>query len=160
MLLKEGGIQAVSARKVAAEIDVAPRALYNHFENLAALMAGLAAQGFTELSTKLSVETSKQGFRQAYLYFALENPNLYMLMMAQPKSQTESHVDLSESVHNVISVSLEIFGSAARSSEENKHEVMREWMQLHGGVALYLNGILETRTIAEFIEEMSIISNK
>lgn len=157
-LLSAGGIGAVTVRKITSKIDVTPRALYNHFENLSAVFTSISAQGFAELAIALQIQSTKQGFRDTYITFALENPHLYQLMMSQSSAQTQTHPDLSHAVQHVIAHSLKIFGLASRTSEENKHHVMREWMHLHGGISLHQNGILTLRTDAEFIEDMKVIA--
>lgn len=89
--LVEGGRNAVSLRKVAAQAGVSGTALYRHFENKEALLAEVAAEGFHKLQSALEtvLDSSLQPlerFRETgniYADFALKNPVLYELMFSR-----------------------------------------------------------------------------
>ena len=157
-LLDGGGVKSVSIRKIAIDIGVSPRALYNHFDGRTSLLAELAVQGFEELNEALRYAKSQQAFREAYLNFALEKSNVYALMMAQSYGSTRQYVSLGRAINHTISLSLAVFSEAGLGSTQNRHAVMREWMLLHGGVSLHLSGILNTRDDAQFIAEMKALS--
>ena len=90
-LLHTEGLPALSLRRVAREVGVAPSAVYNHFKNREALLVAVAADGYRQVAamelaayaeSKDSAEVLK-GLARQYLRFAAENPNLYRLMFSQ-----------------------------------------------------------------------------
>ena len=86
-LLDEGGVSAVSMRKVAEQVGVTAMAIYRHFPDHKALLNALADQGFAELSHSLLTDVP-QGLAldrlarvtEIYLDFALSHPRLFELM--------------------------------------------------------------------------------
>lgn len=98
-LLREGGVEALSLRKLAELSGVSRAAPYHHFADKQALLAAVAEQGFAELSDLLhGVVDNEQvaldeRLHQAvlgYLDFALEQPALYELMFGQALWQADS----------------------------------------------------------------------
>ena len=90
-LLQHEELDALSLRRVAREVGVAPSAIYNHFSNLDELLAAVAADGYRQLvvleqTAYDNIEDSETVLRQLigdYLQFAAANPNLYRLMFSR-----------------------------------------------------------------------------
>jgi len=89
-VLQAEGLQALSLRRLAREVGVAPSAIYNHFKNREALLGAIAADGFNQLTalevnrytgTEKSADVIMQIGRD-YLRFAAANPELYRLMFS------------------------------------------------------------------------------
>ena len=97
--LREKGKENLSLRALAREIGVSQTAPYRHFGDKPALLAALAAQGFTELTayTQQALETAGDdpeamliGAGHTYIRYALDNPELFKLMFGPtPESQDE-----------------------------------------------------------------------
>ena len=86
-LLDEGGIQAVSMRKVAELVGVTAMAIYRHFPDREALLNALADQGFTEIGQVLVSQVGPgpvlqrmEAVIEVYLDFGLGHPHLFELM--------------------------------------------------------------------------------
>ncbi len=86
-LLAENGHAALSLRAIAERAGVAPGTVYYHYADKAALLAGLAVDGFKQLADAMSeayaAKGSEGGLRSigtAYLAFLREKPELYELM--------------------------------------------------------------------------------
>lgn len=91
-LLDEGGVSAVSMRKVAEKVGVTAMAIYRHFPDHKALLNALADQGFAELAAvMLTLELSGGGMERltmtadAFIDHALANPRLFELMFLTPR---------------------------------------------------------------------------
>ncbi len=87
--LNEGGVQSIGLRDVARRVGVSPAAPYRHFENRAALLAAVAAEGFEafrheqELAREgLAPDDQLAAMAHAYVRFALANPQLFRLMFS------------------------------------------------------------------------------
>ncbi len=98
-LLREGGTEALSLRKLAELSGVSRAAPYHHFADKQALLAAVAEQGFAELSGLLhgvvdnehvSVDERLHQAVLGYLDFALQQPALYELMFGQALWQADS----------------------------------------------------------------------
>lgn len=86
LFLKEG-FENVSMRRIAAKIKYSPGTIYTYFENKNHIFFELRLQGFERLyAMQLEVQSVRDPGRrlrkhaQAYIRFALENPEYYRLM--------------------------------------------------------------------------------
>ena len=59
-LFENGGVRAVSMRKVAAEVGITPMAIYNHFENMEDLLLHVYKNGVRKLARSIRVAIGKQ----------------------------------------------------------------------------------------------------
>ena len=155
--LSTGGVESISLRKVAARIGVAHRSLYNHFEDRAALLRALAAEGFRGLGGSLERAQTAPSFRRRYLRFALENRHLYALMMSPHGREVHHEPALQSPVERVISLALAMFTRDGEDATAARRAVMAEWMFLHGAASLHLSGILQKRSDTAFLAEVEQI---
>lgn len=86
-LLETQGIEALSLRAIAVRAGVAPGTVYYHYADKAALMAGLAVDGFRQLTEAMRGAYGQRGEASglrstgdAFLAFVREKPALYQLM--------------------------------------------------------------------------------
>ncbi|MFI2366655.1 TetR/AcrR family transcriptional regulator [Promicromonospora sp. NPDC019610] len=87
-LAEAEGWDAVTTRRLAAEIEYSQPVLYSHFKGKNAIMTAVAAQGFEELATELrAARTAARGVAEAlaavavaYTDFARKRPALYDAM--------------------------------------------------------------------------------
>ena len=86
-ILQERGRAGLSLRAIADRGGVAPGTVYYHYADKAALLAGLAVDGFRQLSDAMKSEYEMRGHEgglraigSAYLNFLREKPELYELM--------------------------------------------------------------------------------
>ena len=89
--ISKGGAAALNLRALAREVGVTHPAVYRHFASKEVLLEAVAQEGFEDLADALheSVERGKDGLEptlyaltNAYLDFALENPELTRVMFA------------------------------------------------------------------------------
>lgn len=86
-LLEAQGIEALSLRAIAERAGVAPGTVYYHYADKSALMAGLAVDGFKQLTEAMRGAYARRGEAgglrstgDAFLDFLREKPALYQLM--------------------------------------------------------------------------------
>ena len=88
-LFAERGPEAVTMRQLAVELKVSPMTPYRYFQDKDAMMAAVRARGFSRHADALEAAyASSSGtslersgvVAEAYVRFALENPQAYKLM--------------------------------------------------------------------------------
>ncbi len=147
-----------SMRALAQDLGVGHRALYNHYADREALLATIAAEGFKRLASVLRAADNEHSHLRAYVDFALENPELYSVMMERPYRSFHENEALSVAVDEVIAASLETLAPADDNPDRRRRRVMRVWMLAHGGIALHRAGALKTRSDESFAEEFMLIA--
>ena len=147
-ILEDSELSALNLRALASRAGIAPGSVYHHYENKAALLAGLAEEGFRELQEQLEtavaaaeVGTRFRAIAEAYLAFAVAQPGLYALMF---DTDLLRHPDVLEARNGAFRVveglMLIIFAARGPLSSDELHNVaLALWSCCHGGVALGLS---------------------
>ena len=78
-VLEKQGIAGLSLRDVARRAGVSHNAPYRHFPDRDALLAALAAEGFSLLAEEMRSQSGR-AMGEAYVRFALEHPQRFRLM--------------------------------------------------------------------------------
>lgn len=163
-LFLQGGLEALSMRRVAERSELTVSALYRHFEDKDALLAALLENSFDAfagtLMRALDAATPLAQFRamlERYYDFALEHPQDYALMFLlntrdqgfdKLGSQTQALLGssfkfMAERIEDCIEG-----GVFAAGDPEAKATLV--WAELHGLVSLYTRGQLGTITAKQF----------
>lgn len=86
-IIRKSGVDALNMREIAKRIGYSPGAIYSYFSNKQDIVESVAAQGYEQLAVYLqAVDASRQivsyltEIGLAYLKFALENPDYYIVM--------------------------------------------------------------------------------
>jgi AcrR family transcriptional regulator len=153
-LLQQEGLSALSLRRVAREVGVAPSAVYNHFENREALLASVAANGYREI-TNLELTAYSSGDEPAevvrrlvldYLQFAARNPELYRLMFSADMVAYRSNPELDEAGDSSFGLSVNWWygdGTYDRSKFATQYPLaLSIWAFLHGICTLIIDGLV------------------
>lgn len=91
-MMQADGVAALSLNAIARRLGVTPPALYTYFDGKHAIYDALFRMGFEEFGRRMRLiaqeeqspyEQLKANFEE-YLAFALDNPDLYQLMMQRP----------------------------------------------------------------------------
>lgn len=152
------GHDALSARRVAQAVGVAHRALYNHFANKDALLDAVAMQGFKDLAAAVEPATTRPAFIKAYVNFALQNRNLFTLMMNRPHATMSDNPPLQSAVHLVITKAFEFFASEDATPLQNRRRVMHAYILLSGALNLRESGILDVAGDEAFLADLIAMS--
>lgn len=86
-IVHEGGPEALSMRALADRIDYSPAAIYEYFSGKDEILASLCDKGYAELAAymgrvdrSLPVEMYLLQLGLAYIHFALDQPDYFLLM--------------------------------------------------------------------------------
>jgi AcrR family transcriptional regulator len=104
-LIREGGYQGLTIRKLAQRMECSPMALYSYFVDKQALLTALALEGFEkvakrfESTARLEPITAVRKILLDYIAYAEENPNDYRALFLSVETLGElklSREDLQE----------------------------------------------------------------
>ncbi|MGW5328726.1 TetR/AcrR family transcriptional regulator [Streptomyces sp. NPDC004014] len=149
-LAEAEGWDAVTTRRLAAEIEYSQPVLYSHFKGKDAIMAAVAVQGFADLAAELrTARTAARGAREslaavahAYTTFARRRPALYDAMFTHlvdlPFATAEAPQPLREAFGELL---LAVEPAAAEGDDPG---LLTEtfWAGLHGLATLMRSGRL------------------
>ena len=128
-ILEKEGLDAISLRDLARRAGVSHNAPYRHFADREALLAALAAEGFSLLVAELSARTWREQ-AMAYLRFALVRPERFRLMFSRAAPATLRRI---------------VEGDAVAQAT---------WAMVHGLTVLILSGHFAGRDPEALLREM------
>jgi len=151
--ISEGGISALSLRKLARDTGVTTMATYHHFANKKALLVQIAVNGFARLSEIMMADCSDdsepvenvKAIMRSYFSFALENPYVYHLMFGQEIQGKPLIPEFKEAARNSFYL---MANTLKKYLDASGHEVdadavgMSFWGTLHGLVCLVTDGTI------------------
>ncbi len=154
-IVAEDGIGALTFREVARRVGVSHAAPAHHFDDKAALLAAVAAEGFVELTQALSqalLGAGEQAVHRlnatgvAYVTYAAEHPNLFRLMFGRELAvcKDEEFVQSSARAYEVLdSASREVIREHGGADPAERQVVVAgAWSLVHGMSMLWLDGRL------------------
>lgn len=143
-MLESHGVAGLGLRELARQVGVSPAAPYRHFDNRLALLEALAITGFQRFSAMMAQaeRTSAPARRitamgQAYVNFALANPNLFRLMFSAeiPRCERPSLQLAADAAFDTLRAV-----TAALPQGNTRLTALRAWAQVHGLAMLLLDG--------------------
>lgn len=161
------GAQALSMRRLAADVGFSTMVLYNFFRDKEEIISALYLRGFEELGEEMrSVRRFSDPRRHiealghAYRRFALRRPACYQLMFGTPVkefSPDEEELDRSCDSLDVLTEAV-VEGVQQGIFIELPVEmiVLQLWSAVHGMVSLELRGYFETRADAQAAFEVKV----
>lgn len=170
VMIREGGPEAMTLRKLAERSGVSRSALYHHFRDKNDLLCAIAADGFRQLEEMIeraqlapdrNLPGSMRDFVHAYIRFATENPERYDLMFGRTIWKTGEPTD------ELRQVAFRSFRRYAQRIEELRPAVpdretsmlriaQASWATLHGLCRLLIDGIYVNRGDLEEISEAAV----
>jgi AcrR family transcriptional regulator len=155
------GAESVSMASLARAAGVSQPAPYRHFADRDALLAGVAAIGFSEFTEALVAAASPEPtnavsrMARVYVTFGEENGALYRLMFASklvPLAGKDS--ELGKAADGAFAPLL----TAVRASDPTPSAYIKAkaiWAQLHGLVMLRADGFIDER-LCEILDDIGI----
>jgi len=152
-LFAELGYQGVTLRALAAELGVSPMTPYRYFENKEDLFAMVRTEAFRRfadaqrgaLSGVEDPVEALHALREAYVRFALEEPDAYHIMFELRQAPAGTYPELETEQARAFSYLLAaVEGVIDTGHMEGKpvHQAHFLWAQVHGLVSLHLAGKL------------------
>jgi len=148
-LAEAEGWDAVTTRRLAAEIEYSQPVLYSHFKGKDAIMTAVAEQGIAELADVLrAARTAATGTREilaavaaAYADFSEERPALYDAMFTHAVSLPFATPEAPAALHDAFDQLLQAVRPLAGGDDPG---ILTEtfWAALHGLVTLTRSGRL------------------
>jgi len=158
-LAEDEGWDAVTTRRLSAEIEYSQPVLYAHFANMDQLARAVAIDGFGELAETLhtaraGAATTTDALRQlahAYVDFARQNPAIYDAMFTR---STTLHFAAEDTPPELEAAFTELRNVVAALAENQDADTLGEvlWSALHGLVTLTRNGRLRPRYDADRVD--------
>ncbi len=154
-LVEEGGVGALSMREVARRANVTHGAPYHHFADRAAIVAGLAEEGFELLTREMTTAMKREpagtiarfeSCGRAYVRFAVRHP-AYMRIMFRPElASPTDHPAVDAAAASAMRVLIECVAecqkAGAMPSGDVSAIVLTSWAAVHGLASLWLDGPL------------------
>ncbi len=154
-ILREQGRDKLSLRAVAARVGVSQAAPYSHFADKKALLRAICASGFRELADTLEAcrssdqDPSSQilDFGTAYVDFALNNPEIYRLMISTldpvPKRAESSRDQLIEEATRPYALLNQAFRELVPDTKRADTLTIGAWSMVHGLASLIGEGLVD-----------------
>lgn len=153
------GWDAVTTRRLSAEIEYSQPVLYKHFSNMEAIARSVAVEGFRELAESLSnakggaaePEHALRRIAHAYIDFAVANPAVYDAMFTRA---TTLHFAADDTPREVSAAFGELRAAVEAISDQSDVDTATEvvWAALHGLATLSRGGRLRPEQEFERIE--------
>lgn len=155
-IVDEGGMRALTARKVADAIGYSPGTLYNLFENLDHMIVHLNGRTLDDLQDRLSTatrtgvpEADLNGLLDGYLGYIEDHPNLWnMLFEHRLADGRELPSWYAKKVARGLGLVEDVLSPLfAEDDQDRKGDAARIlWASLHGICSLYQTGKLQVVT--------------
>lgn len=152
-ILVSQGLEKLSLRAIAKLAGVSHAAPKNHFDNLTGLLSALAARGYSRFGNEIlnrlaNTPDGENKFSQvglAYVVFARDNPELFLLMF-RSQSLDYGRPELkaaSDKTFSFLSQNSNSNDYAAPSGPSRQSDIIRPWAKVHGFAMLMIDGQLE-----------------
>jgi AcrR family transcriptional regulator len=177
-IVKREGFASLSMRKLAEAIDYSPAALYLHFKSRGDIARALCKEGHASLRDAFLAHTSiadpaarLNAMGRAYVEFGLAEPETYRLMFMEPAGFAGAGADAKDNVNGngraadsgatALSLIADAFVELRASDRLPPRAAPVAcaeglWANLHGIVALKLNGAALPETPAATLVELSL----
>lgn len=151
-LFARHGAEDVTLRQLAAEIGVSPMTPYRYFKDRDAILAAVRARAFDrhadvlEHAYRAGGPNRSAAVGEAYVRFALENPEAYKLMFDIRQPSAESYPDLMRAAARsraTMSAHLQDVMREGRFEGDPQYVGHLYWAALHGALMLHYSGMLE-----------------
>ena len=180
-IVKREGFASLSMRKLAEAIDYSPAALYLHFKSRGEIARALRVEGHASLRDVFLAQTTiadpaarLNAMGRAYVEFGLAEPETYRLMFMEPAGFADAsahgadHADRTDRADHAaecgaatLSLIADAFVELRAADRLPPHAAPAAcaeglWANLHGIVALKLNGAPLPQTPAATLVELSL----
>ncbi|HEV7912750.1 MAG TPA: TetR/AcrR family transcriptional regulator, partial [Albitalea sp.] len=166
-LFARHGVEGVTMRQIATELDCSSTTAYRYFKNKEEILVAVRASAFNrfceviEDATRSSPDPRKaaRNVGHAYLDFALDHPDAYRMMFDISQAEVTGHAELAEALARagrsmVAYVAPLIHEGIFRGDAEALGQML--WAAAHGLVMLRLSGIVTDDTELRQLHETTM----
>lgn len=151
-IFRTEGLSQVTTRRIAAELEITPMAIYRHFKNKDALIQALVDSGFELWERRLAAAiTKKKPYQRlvkalrAYREFAVEERRYFELMYLTPRGEVPlAPASLSASpspaFSSVIAAVRKCMEAGELAPTDPAQTILLIWSAAHGLIALHFTG--------------------
>jgi AcrR family transcriptional regulator len=156
-IISRQGPAALTLRGVAKRLGVSQTAPYRHFSSKGALLAGVAADGFSALLARMEREIAEAGTDLiaryqatgvAYLGFALEHPAHFTVMYGSRPEEFDvagSAAPARQGLRLLVDIIAACQRSGLAAAGDPMVVAVKVWSYVHGIALLHLQGFLPRR---------------
>ena len=133
-ILENEGLESLTLRELARRVGVSHNAPYRHFPDREALLAALAAEGYGQLAERQRRAAAEKGIRgmgEAYVQFALDQPQRFQLMFGG-SVRFDRHPQLAEVATRTFDVLSGALAGASPASRGASDASVAAWALVHG----------------------------
>ncbi|HEY7210673.1 MAG TPA: TetR/AcrR family transcriptional regulator [Bryobacteraceae bacterium] len=146
------GVDRLTLREIGARLGVSRTALYRHFADKRALLAGVATEGFRMLREQLVAAWKKGGcggpaflaMGVAYMRFAVANPAHYRVMFGSFVDPKEAEFELAAEADGAFQALVDALVALQRSAVVRDDDILLMarfvWSVVHGVAMLAIDG--------------------
>jgi AcrR family transcriptional regulator len=166
-LFAQSGTDGVTMRALAEAMGISPMKPYHYFRDKEAILAAAAERAFTRFAAALE-NADKVGrnpreggsaIRQAYVRFAVSEPDCYRIMFELPHPEPEKYPALKAAMARAKEITRRSMdGLIAAGLVQGDPELLGNvfWCALHGPVSAYIAGKLDSREQLDAILDITI----
>ena len=168
VMIRRGGVDALTLREIGAGVGVSRSALYRHFADKRALLAAVATEGFRTLREQL-VAAWEDGGRgraafeamgDAYVRFAIANPAHYRVMFGGAIDPKAVDRELSIEARGAFQALVDALAALQRRRIVRNDDTLQMarfvWAVVHGVAMLGIDGQLPERGAVKKLTAYSI----
>jgi AcrR family transcriptional regulator len=156
-LFAQHGVEGVTMRQIATALGWSPTTAYRYFKSKEEILAAVRARAFNRFGEVIERETgsspdpwtSARNVGQAYLGFALENPDAYRMMFDINQAEAAGNAELAEALararRGMVAYVAPLIPEGAPSRYAQALGQML-WAASHGLVMLRLSGMVSSDT--------------
>jgi AcrR family transcriptional regulator len=144
-IIRQEGLQALTLRAAARAAGVSHAAPAHHFKDLSGLLTELAIVGFKRLRDYMQAAARDPLYKpwflaRAYVSFAIENPELFLLMFRSQILDAKNHTLQQERVETFSHLSQASDIKLENLTLEQLGALTAGWSIAHGFAMLYIDG--------------------
>lgn len=167
LIERDGHVDALSLREVAATAGVSQAAPYAHFSDKRALLAAVAEVGFTQLavSMKRGVRASSPPAQRflatgrGYVQFALKSPGMFRLMFSSSLGALADFASLQAKADTAYGLFVEALDAVTTAAKPTDMTALRlsTWSLIHGLASLLVEQRLpvDRRRALELVDSVT-----
>jgi len=155
-MLSRPEVENITLRMLAGRLGVSRTAPYRHFRSKLALMAAVAARGFSLMRQSFREELQSEDPERAiceivedYVQFATSNPRLYRIMFSRQVLEAQSSDEISHEAQMTFASLGRILGKLKLNAKASSEANAAAWAMVHGISILIIENLLAVNSAGD-----------